>query len=263
MEETIKYSEVLFSRYNEEDGKVELTDFEKRLYELSKEVIPQTIDKNPLGEFVPPAEYPNFFDINEFGEVYDTNSGLVKFNSIEEIKLSKVGIKQFGYFLNEDCYIEFYARNGEVKAFYAEDNNEYHFDVNINEEMSDHEIKVELINGFSKKFGWVELFMSEKSEINSLLEYGIDYKFWISVIHGDDRRLIEVSREIFDIKNEIFNDDGDWVENKYNLYCDKLINIISEHIDLNNKPVLIETIIPTEKDIQDCTFDSIKIIEPI
>jgi len=131
------------------------TPFEDRMYEIAKGTLPHTIDRTPNGEFV--------IDNTSYGET--------------------------AYFENEDCVLMFSQEDGDMKAYYYSDADvEYYFDINVNEKMTDDEIKKNIIKGFSNKFGWLENY-----DINS--DYVDDEYLAIITIDDGEEHIIDLGVE--------------------------------------------------------------------
>lgn len=220
----MKYSTIIYESFDEETLDLNRPPFEERLFKIAEGAIPNSIDRTENGEFV--------IDDTVYGEE--------------------------GYFFNEDCYIDFYTRNGEVKAFYyADGRGEYHFDINVNEDMSDDEIKLELIKGFSKKFGWVENFEVDGEKLE-----GVDSKFWASLYYEGERKLIEVDRELFQANIDVYNEMGDWTEEGYNNLVEIAVKAAKKHFPkINTEEAFAEFYNLTEEESMECAFISIGIVD--
>ena len=219
----MKYSDLLYD-IDDESGDIENTPLEDRLYRLAENTIPDTIDRTEDGEFV--------IDDTIYGEE--------------------------GYFLNEDCSITFYAREGEVKAFYYSDaDKEYHFDINVHGKMTDKDIKLELVKGFSNKFGWVERYVLGEDPIE-----GVDTKFWISFYHDAKRKLVEVGREVFQADLDVYDDNDEWIEEEYDKLVTMILKVALENFqEVKENDAMIEFYGLTEDDIMDCAFMSVGLVE--
>lgn len=256
-----RYSDLVFFSREDEKGNQTLTPLEERLYRIAAEAIPMSIDRTEDGEFVITSSYPEMYSESEDGEL-EYNPEFIRTLDVDEdgyFNLSDRKTKAaLGYFLNEDCQLQFYAREEEVKAFYYGDgDNEYHFEIAVTDEMSDDEIKKALIIGFSSKFGWVELFDEEAPKIK-----GVDMKFWVAatfVLTGE-RKLIEVGREVFDMSMDIIDSNGnadiDKDKKSKEMYC----KIFEKHFDMKADEVDLQFNELSERDIQECAFESIDII---
>jgi len=259
--ETIKYSDLLFAEcFDEETEQENYSTLELRLQKLSENLIPDSIDRTDDGEFIISASYPELYKLE--GDKLVPNMelhGKIKMNHTKNgtpYFSDKNTKKLLGYFLNEDCDLRFYARNGVVKSFYAGDGDgEYHFDINVNEKMSDDEIRKELVKGFSNKFGWIEFFEDDDFKIK-----GADIKFWVSVDYDGDRKLIEVPREVFDLSVDVFDNNGEWDGDRYDKSSEAFEKVLENHLDLKKEDMYLEYYNLTEQDKQDCVFNSINVI---
>ncbi|MEK6829738.1 MAG: hypothetical protein AABY15_06480 [Nanoarchaeota archaeon] len=257
--EITRYSDLLFSLMDDND-EIVLTPLEERLHRIAKEAIPTSIDRTDDGEFVIRESYPDLYARTEDGGI-SYNPEFISSVSITKdghFNLSDKKTREaLGYFLNEDCSLDFYVREGEIKAFYKGDGDgEYHFDINVNDEMSDDEIKKALIVGFSNKFGWVELFEDDHSKLK-----GVDTKFWAAVTYKGERKLIEVGREAFNLCVDVFDENGEWDAERYDESSEAFAKVIEKHFDIKSEDMILEFYNLSEQDMQDCAFESIEVID--
>lgn len=146
----------------QDDFDDELTPFEQRLHKIAETSIPTNIDRTDDGEFIIRSYYPEL-SRTEYG-VPLVNGKDIKIKHTEDGHpiFNREAKKELAYFMNEDCNLCFRTVKGKIKAyFYGDADNEYHFNINVSEKMSDEEIRIELIKGFSSKFGWIELFQDD------------------------------------------------------------------------------------------------------
>ncbi len=235
-----------------------------RLWKLVEGAIPFNIDRTDDGEFIIESYYPDLELSKEKGVLVNGENLKVDYDENGNANFKdKETKKQLGYFLNEDCIISFRIRKGKIQAYYYGDgDNEYHFDINVEDSMSDEELRTELIKGFSKKFGWIELFEEDKSEIK-----GVDSKFWVAFYFKNKRKVLEVDRAFFEqnIKSDEesekgFEDEDDSEE--YDKLCDMSVNLASKHFGISpTDTIWAEFIISSKRDIEECTFLSVRLIE--
>lgn len=241
-----------------------LTPFEERIYKLAESSIPTRMDRTNEGEFLIQSYYPS---------LQRTGNGLEVDHKPIKVDYDKAGNpvfkdkdarKALGYFLNEDCEFSLRTHNNKVQTyFYGDADNEYHFKTNLKESMSDEEIRMELIKGFSDKFGWIELFEEDSHKLKD-----IDVKFWVAFYYNDKRKLIEVSRDFFEqnnkseeeceSNNELTFEDEDSAE--YDKLCEMSVEVASKHFKgLNKNEVWAEFLQPSDRDIKDCAILSVSI----
>lgn len=225
-------------QYREVTYKTEINEFSNRIKKIASECLPSSIDRTEQGEFM-------ICDV-EYGEE--------------------------AYFLNEDCHLTINVRGDEINAHYYSDADvEYKFDVDINQEMSDDEIRDKLVKGFSEKFGWVDLFTEEETP------KGVDVRFWASVYSedsngNDTRTLLELNREFFDLNQEVTNlvgtysddDEEDEFDIKYTDLCEKVLTFIldkklPQFSHVNQDDFIVEFLRIDEKDKSDSVFLSISL----
>lgn len=234
----------------------EQTPFEQRLYRIAEKSIPTNIDRTDDGEFIIRSYYPEL-SRTESG-VPLVNGKLLKVEHTEDGQpiFNREAKKELAYFMNEDCILYFRTVKGKIKAyFYGDADNEYHFNINVKEKMSDDEIRTELIKGFSAKFGWIELFQDDITQLK-----GVDTKFWVVFHYGNKRKLIEVDRQLFDqyIKMDEEQEKDDNVErdeDEYDKLSQMLCEIASKHFKgLKPDEGYAELLNLTESDVKDCAF---------
>lgn len=243
----------------------ELKKLKERLYLVSQDTIPEFIDRTEDGEFIIRQDFPNL-QRDETGILTSVNGKELSLSDLNEKGglVSKEIKQELGYFFNIECQITFRISKGKIKAYYySEDDFEYHFDIDVNNNMSDKEIKHELIRGFSNKFGWVELFDYDSEKIKE-----VDTKFWAVFYYKGERKLIEVGRKVFEqhVKSNEENsnageDNCDEDTPEYYNLVEMCIDIASKNFEgLDKKGVFAEFYQLNKYSIIECAFMSVRIM---
>lgn len=237
-----------------------------RLYKIAENSIPTYIDRTDDGEFVIQQYYPELSTTEDGDKVVNGKVLNVNYDKEGNPIFNRKVKKELAYFMNEECSLCFRNAKGKMKAyFYGDGDNEYHFNIDVNEKMTDKEISIELIKGFSDKFGWVELFEDgiEKTK-------GTDVKFWAVFTCKNKKKLIEVGRDFFDqhiraeeeSENFDFDSDDDDLETpEYDKLIGLSCDIAKKHfkgLDINK--IYAECCRLDKKDIKECAFINISII---
>lgn len=116
---------------------VEPTPFESRLHKIAEDAIPTSIDRTDDGEFVMRSYYPEL-SRTEYGAPVVNGKILppAKLDEDGNVIIGRNAKKELAYFFNEDLMLCFRTIDDKIQAyFYSDDDNEYHFDVNVNENM--------------------------------------------------------------------------------------------------------------------------------
>jgi len=177
--------------------------------------------------------------------------------------------------IDEDCSLHIkMERDGVAPYYYSDNDYEYHFVVDINSSMTDEEIMGGLVAGFSKKFGWVDIFLPEYSGDAEKVFWGVLY-----LDEGDNcgRHLFGVSRSIFDLSNstnamlldeEYDEEDYEEGEDPFSIEYDKLCEEVLDEVEKKLPELLpngkdryhVEFLEETRDDWSDCCVISVRLL---
>lgn len=221
--------------YERESRNGEENEFERKLNALAEGTIPKIMYRTEEGEFVTTSEYKKLIRIlheaNNSADFF-LKQGLNPFEKQFEKNLGRIE-EVFGESIK--CQLSFFSSE-EVNSinayYYSKEGIEYHFDINVTKDMSDQQIKTELVKGFSEKFGWVELF---EDDCPITPQEVIDAKFWVSItLEGEKKevKLIEVDRRLFEINKQVWDTFGDFSQERFDDVIVEVCKLAKKHFNI-------------------------------